>query len=492
MLARRVEALRLGELAAAALATLCTLLLAFAASHKLGSGGLVVPLVIVLAAILVMRPLLSVVLVVGLTVLCEGPSFGILTFTSDLYQTFYRNLSVLDGLVGLAIAAVAMDVVRKRRHLLLPRPLVLPLSILMLAMVAGVVTGYKAGASLRFVVMSEDVLAYLLLLPIAVANLDIDRRQIQLLLGGAVALAIFKAMLGLIEIGSGHGTGIEGGSITLTYYEPLANWLIMIVMLGVFALALARVRPPLWVLLGSPLLIASLLFSYRRSFWIASVLGLALVLLLGTTPTGRRLLVPAGLGVTVAIWLLGSTNFQSQLPIVKRATSLNPTSIQSNAEDRYRLDERADVTAEIRAHPISGLGMTIPWSASVRTPSIDRPAGRQYVHFAALWFWLKLGILGLIAYIGILIASAILAWQAWRRSREPVLRAFGLASLCGIAGLVAIETTASFTGVDARFTVLFAAQLGLLALVARTGEPAGEEEGPAREGEGSARRPLAP
>ena len=79
----------------------------------------------------------------------------------------------------------------------------------------------------------------------------------------------------------------------------------------------------------------------------------------------------------------------------------------------------------------------------------------------------------------------ILAWQAWRRSAEPVLRAFGLASLCGIAGLVAVETTASFTGVDARFTVLFAAQLGLLALIVRTAERSQlaaedrDEDGPA-------------
>ena len=127
------------------------------------------------------------------------------------------------------------------------------------------------------------------------------------------------------------------------------------------------------MLLGSPLLIASLLLSYRRSFWIASVLGLLLVLVLGTSPTGRRMLVPAGLGLALAIWLLGSINFQTQLPIVKRATSLNPTSIEANAEDRYRLDERADVTAEIRAHPITGLGMTIPWTASARTPSIGHP-----------------------------------------------------------------------------------------------------------------------
>ncbi len=467
MLARRSQALGAREIAAAAMASAFTLLIGFAATHKLGLGGLVVPLAFVLAAILVTRPLASLVFLVGLVVLCEGSSFGILNFTSNLYQALYRNLTVVDGLVALALFSVTLEAVRHRRAMRLPRPLALPLAILALAMLAGVVTGHEGGASLRFAVLAEDTLAYLLLLPLAIANLEIDRRQLALLLKGAVALAIFKAFLGLIEVAGGYGTPIEGSS-TLTYYEPTANWLITMAILGIFAALLARVRPPLWMLLGSPLLIASLALSYRRSFWIGAVLALLLVLLLGTSMAGRRLLVPASLCVAVAIWLLGSVNFQDQLPLAKRAASLNPTSLQTNIEDRYRLDERADVLAEIGRHPIDGIGVTTPWSATVRTPSIEHPGGRLYVHFTALWYWMKLGILGLAAYIGVMIGSMILAWQAWRRSSEPIFRVFGLASLCGFVGLMVMETTASFTGTEARFTVLFAAQLGLLALIVRT------------------------
>jgi hypothetical protein len=35
-----------------------------------------------------------------------------------------------------------------------------------------------------------------------------------------------------------------------------------------------------------------------------------------------------------------------------------------------------------------------------------------------------------------------------------------------------MDTTASFTGVDQRFTVLFSVQLGMLALLAKTPSPA--------------------
>jgi O-Antigen ligase len=469
----RLPALDGGELLLAAALGVLTALVAFAGVHKLGTTGLFVPLMLVLGGIMLSRPLAAVTLVVGLAVLCEGPSFGLLTFTTHLYTQVYRDISLLDVLVAVALLAVALDMLRHRRALQVPRPLALPLAILALAMVAGVVTGRAAGATLRFAVASENVLAYLLLVPVAVANLDLDRDQIARLLSGAMALAIVKAVLGLIEVAGHYGAAIEGTS-TLTYYEPVANWLIMLAMLTVFAAVLARARLPSWMLFGSPLLVACLLLSYRRSFWIGAVLGLLLTLMLGTSSAGRRLLVPAALGVLAAILLLGSVNFQSQDPIVKRVSSLAPSKLETNIQDSYRIDERANVLGAIGEHPITGLGVTIPWSATVQPLSVEHEEGRQYVHFAALWFWMKLGVLGLFAYIGVIAGSMLLAWQAWRRSREPLLRAFGLASLCGIAGLVAIDTTASFTGVEPRFTLLFGMQVGLLALIARTADCAAD------------------
>jgi hypothetical protein len=482
MLAQRLPAMAVSrrELTLCTLASAATGLIALAGIRVLGTVGLIAPLAVVLTVILLTRPVLAVTLVVALTIVCEGPSFGILTFTSKLYTIGFKDLTLVDGLVAVAVAAVGLDLISSRRPVRLPRPLVVPLGILVLAMISGVVVGHAAGASLRFAIASEHVLAYLVLLPLAVVNLDLDRPQIARLLGWGLALAGLKAVLGLLELAGHLGTPIEGVT-ELTYYEPTANWLVMIAALSVLAALLARARPPLWMTLLLPLLTASLLLSYRRSFWIGAVLAVLLVVMLGLTPVGRRLLVPAGLAVLVSIWLLGSIHFQDQIPIVKRAETLAPTKLQASVEDRYRLNERANVVAEIRAHPIEGLGATIPWRATAQTLSIEgEGAGRQYVHFVLLWFWLKLGILGLFAYLGVMIGSMWVAWQAWRLSREPLLRAFALASLCGMVGLLAIDTTASFTGVDPRFTVLFAAQVGLLALIAATAA-ADAEEPPAQE-----------
>jgi O-antigen ligase/polysaccharide polymerase Wzy-like membrane protein len=464
MAARRLR-LGSGELLAAGAATAATLLVLLLGSYKLGAAGLMLPLALVGAAILMRRPLAMLALVVALTALCEGPAFGLLSFSGHLYDSVYKGLTVLDVLLVLALVSVCADVLRRRRGLRMPRPLVLGTTMLLLAMVCGGVTGYAAGVSLRAVVFSESALAYLVAIPLAIVSLDIPEDVVKRLLGGLAAIAILKALLGLVEAFGHYGTEIEGNS-GLSYYEAPANWLIAITLLCVFAAFVARLRPPLWLIAGSPLLVASLVLSYRRSFWIAIVLALLLVLLFGTTSAGRRVAILGGVVIAIAIWLLGSVGFQSQSPIVKRATSLSPTSLSANVEDRYRLDERANVWGAIEQHPITGLGMLVHWQATRQPLSVEHSEGRNYVHFAALWYWLKLGILGLVAYFSLLGGSALLAWRVWRDAREPLLRAFGLASLCGLAGLLVIETTASFTGVDLRFTVLLAAQIGLLASLA--------------------------
>ena len=185
---------------------------------------------------------------------------------------------------------------------------------------------------------------------------------------------------------------------------------------------------PLWALLGSPLMLASLALSLRRSFWIGLVLGLVLVLVLGTSPLGRRLLAPAALVLVVAVWALGSIGFQASGPLATRVESLKPSRVEANAEDRYRFDERANVLAELRAHPISGLGLAVGWSSAARPLGVEHENGRDYTHMVTLWYWLKLGLLGLAAYIAMMASAVFMAWRVWRDDHDSLLRAAGLAA----------------------------------------------------------------
>jgi O-antigen ligase len=446
-------------------ATITTLTIAVFAERRLGGAGLFAPLFLVGAVLLVRWPLASVALAVAAPIVCEGPTFGIPAMTK-LYNPVFKQLTALDVLVGFAVLAVALDLLRRRRQPHLPAALGFPLLLAALAMAAGIAVTQADGGGLRDTVFTMHVLAYLLLLPIAIVNLDLERDRLALLLKAVVALALLKAAMGLIVMATGGSVEVDGGS-HLTYYEPTANWLMLLTLLGTIAAIAGGMPKQRWMALAVPLLTAALLLSYRRSFWIAAVLGLLLVLLLGTSRRGRRVLAPALVLVAAAIWLIGSIQFQAQTPLATRVQSLTPSKLESNAEDRYRIDERVNVIAEIKRHPVAGIGLRQGWRASERPLPVEHVEGRRYVHFALLWWWMKLGILGAIAFVSLLFAALLLSWRTWRMNREPLFRCFGLASLCGVAGLVAVETTASFTGVDARFTVVFAAQLGLLAVLQR-------------------------
>lgn len=468
----RLRGVWVESLLAATLAFVATLAIALFAQRRLGGAGLFIPLVVVGAFLLIRRPVAAVATAVVLPVICEGPTFGIPVMT-HLYDTIYKQLTALDALVILAVVAVVVDLIRRRREPRVPAALGLPLLLLALAMGAGLAVTRAGGAGMRNTLFAMHVLGYLLVLPLAIVNLDLDRVQVQRLLRWLVALALLKAAIGLVVMASGGSVELNTGAGTgspathLTYYEPTANWLVMIVLLGCLAAIVGGMPRERWMLVVVPLLTASLLLSYRRSFWIATVLALLLILLLGTSAQGRRVLFPGIVLVGLAVWMIGSTQFQAQTPLATRFESLSPTKIQQNAEDRYRLDERANVIAEIERHPVSGIGLQQPWAATARSLPVEHLNGRAYVHFGFLWWWLKLGILGAAAFVAVFAGGLLLAWRTWRRNREPLLRCFGIASLCGMIGLATIETTASFTGVDARFTVLLAAQLGLLATLGR-------------------------
>ncbi len=450
--------------------------------RKLSPGSaLFVPLGLPLLLVLLANPLWMASCVVGLVVFIEGPAFGLFSSAAAIYS---RGV-IVNTLVALVVIAAAIDVVRGGRRLRIPAVLAVPLGLLLGAMAVGVITSHASGATITKSLRSENILMYLVFLSLAIGNLDLDRAQILRMLRGWIVLAFVKAFLGVVEVAGHFGVPVEGHS-TLSYYEPTANWLILIALLTVLAAMFSGYRPPVWMIAGTPLLIASLVLSYRRSFWIGAVLAFLLVLMLGLSPTRRRLLVPAVVVIAAAIWLAGSVHFQSQspslAPIIHRAESLTPSKLTTNVEDRYRLDERANVIAAIEAHPIVGVGLFTPWSASARPLPVEHEDGRLYVHFAALWFWFKFGLFGLFAYIALLIAAAVLSWRVWRFGHEPLVRSFGLASLCATAGLVVIETTGTFTGADVRFTVLLAAQIGALMLLSRgaTGREPNASHNPGR------------
>jgi O-antigen ligase len=446
------------------------LALVAAAALRYGPAALALPLAAAGAVALLQRPRVAVGLVVAVMVLCEGGGGDFLGVPA-MYDPLPFGPTPAECLLALAVLAVLIDRLGVERPLRLAGPLTLPLALVVLATAAGAATGHFEGIGSTDLIFAARQLAWLVVVPLLVVNVIETRRQARGALAFAAALALAKAVVGVTGVIAGVGVVVEGA--TITYYEPTANWLVLLAILGVGAAVLMRARPPAWAVAGAPLLVLSLTLSFRRSFWIGAALGILLVFLLASRPLGRRIAVVAVALLGLAAWTVSLQPVQTETPIVERARSLQPSKVESNAQDRYRLDELRNVTAEIRKEPITGLGLGGQWAAT-HPLGIEHVNGRGYTHVVALWWWMKLGILGLIAYLSLMGTMLAMGWQVWRRSSDPLQSAAGLAIFCGLLALAIVETVGSFTGIDPRFTALVGAVGGLVAVMRRLAlRPAG-------------------
>jgi hypothetical protein len=300
-------------------------------------------------------------------------------------------------------------------------------------------------------------------LPFLYVNVAPARDATRKLVLAAMALAVFKAVEGLLGYALGQGHPLENG--VLTYINPAPNWLLLFLVLTLLAASLERTRTPAWGKLGAPLAFAALLFAFRRAFYIAGAFGFGLILVIARGARGRRAAVVAGV-LAVVFALGGLISYGPASKVTDRALSLNPARVQASTEDRYRIDERRNVYWQVRRHPVTGLGLGVPWSAHYPLP-FEYTGGRDYTHVAALWYWMKLGLAGLAVYLWLMATAIWASYQVWRRHPDGLVRAAGLALVAMFIGLLFMETTQSFTGVEGRFTIIEAATFGWLAVAVR-------------------------
>ncbi len=421
------------------------------------------PLVGLVAAMLLLRPGVVLTLFLVAVVLFEDDPVGFLPQRHVLYG---GTPTLAETVFVLLVAATAVDLILRRRLTLLPAPFTLPLLMLAVASVGGVVTGYLAGADPLTILNVLRPLLVVIVLPIVMVNLIRDLRAVQAVAVGGIALVAIKSFEGLFSWATSSGRPY--GGTTLTFYEPAANILLLLTVATVVAAVIKGVPLSWWVRGASVLAFVTLILSFRRSFWIGMLLALLLVLLLGSGVHGWRLLVP-GLLVAVtagyiAVQYVGSQDLQGS--VAERALTLEPSRLVANKEDRYRIDEQLNVVAEIKAHPIGGLGFGVPWRATHAVP-FEWEGGRIYVHNILLMHWLRSGVLGFLAYLSLMVTLLVTGYRLAGRLQEGWLRAMTLAVAAVVPGLMVIELTAAYGGVDYRFSVVLGAIVGWVAAVSR-------------------------
>jgi hypothetical protein len=450
--------------------------------------GPVMAIGVVVAPLLLVNARVTLLLCMLIFLVCEGdPGWGLASISGKAYSGG-PFVSPFEMTLWLAFAAMLVHVWVSGLPFRLPDPFAVPLALAAVALFFGLVNGSLSDEVQAFAVKSNvETIAPLFLVPIIVVNVVRTREDLILALKIFAAVAVFKSVLGLVLLAVKPGEPSPGVP-PLTYYEPTTNWITMAFLLAVAAARLQRVKLSNWIWASTPFVFACLLLSYRRTYWVAATAGLLIVLVLASGVVGRRLLVPAAVLILIAGAVVVSSGATTQFsgPIVKRAQSLDPSKLKANEQDRYRLAERDNVLRELRAHPLTGIGVGVPWSATEPLPFETR-FGRQYTHTAFLWFWLRMGAMGAIAYLVLMISAIWCGLFVWRRHPDRRVGVAALAGGIGVLGLWIVELASTVIGPDQRGTTLFALVLGLLSVAYLQTKPATK---PARTPSERTRRPV--
>ncbi|MCW2982127.1 MAG: hypothetical protein JWO14_3854 [Solirubrobacterales bacterium] len=434
------------------------------AIHVVGPVGAIAPALAVAGLVLLQYPAAALGLLLASVVLIDTTDVGLLPAEPRFYETIAGGVTILDVLLIVGLFGV---LIRSRRELsrpVWPTPFAVPLTILGLALICGMADAHWA----RPMVDTKELLhrasyvAYIIVVPILTVNVLRSTKALRSFAVAAAALAAWKGISGTYAALAGVGAIVEGQ--TVSYLEPLSNLLMLAFILGV-AIALVRKQTlPFWMLATVPFDVLALALSYRRSFWIGAVLALLVVLILASRRRGRAVLAIGGVAIALALvatFSFGGTGSGTSSPLVERASSLSPGGVDSNRGDRYRTDERKNVIANLHEHPLTGLGLGVPWR--IHYPTAEA-LDRRYTHLAVLAYWLEMGPLGVIAYIALFGSFLWVSFDVFRRHLDPVVKIVSLAIFGAILGLIVVELTATFTGVDPRVSIILGAALGWLSV----------------------------
>lgn len=159
----------------------------------------------------------------------------------------------------------------------------------------------------------------------------------------------------------------------------------------------------------------SLLLTYERSFWLATIVGFAFVAAKGTPRQRLQTLV-----VGVVICVLAVPLLVSAAPGALSAAQQRLLSLRHYGSDnslRARIVESREATEKIADRPLEGWGLGddvrwgMPW---LRTP----PANFTFLHNGYLWMAWKLGIPVIVVLV------ALMAWAMFARGPTNVRPVF--------------------------------------------------------------------
>ncbi|TAN58109.1 O-antigen ligase domain-containing protein [Patescibacteria group bacterium] len=212
-------------------------------------------------------------------------------------------------------------------------------------------------------------------------------------------------------------------------------------------------------LLGAGLT-AVVILSFSRSFWVGGAAGIfALVFLLIFVLKAKWRAIGIFSLYSISIFAIGFILIFALMNIPPRKGK--PASLSSLVSERATTQEAAGLSrmellkplwTGILKHPIIGSGFGASITYNSKDPRIlqNNPSG-EYTTFAFEWgyldLWYKMGILGPLAYLGLIGSASFALWRVIKEKSEMVLAGINVQamSLGVFAALIALAAVHFFT-----------------------------------------------
>jgi O-Antigen ligase len=310
------------------------------------------------------------------------------------------------------------------------------------AVVVGEINGLFHGGDFRLSLWEIRPQVYGLIIFTIATVLLRDRAQLKILLVILLIAEAFKAADGLYRYFVVLDPQMAAMLETNQAHEDSY-------LLGLFVLAAAVgfiwLRRPIIVLLFalSPLVFLAITVNHRRAGELGLGFEIALVMVLGfiMEPRMRRGILIAAilLGGMAGAFLVTFWNHDTGTigQLVRPVKSLFDPSIRDQASDQYRINEAHNLKATYRTSPLLGIGFGHPYYiywAQIGASKVD-PLWNLIPHNNILWIPMRMGVLGLVTFWGLI--SAAIAEGVWvmRNLNDAFLRGaivFALAAMVGV------------------------------------------------------------
>jgi O-antigen ligase len=386
-----------------------------------------------------------------------------LLFTSTIFNIYefpsipigIGNLIISDILLFVLLGIFLLRSTIKSSSYFINTPLDFPLlAFYVVALLSTIIGVYKLRTTFNDSLEEVRTLSSYLMFYV-VTNLVRDKKQLRRLYGGIVFLAIFVAIMMIVQYLLGGAVQILPGRVEtlttaastsygVTRVLPPGQSLVMIGFVCLVVQALFdKSSPRLAIyLIQFGLVGLAVLLTFNRSFWAAIFLAL---LLAGFFVSLRDKVRYAQIAFwTILVVLLVLAPFQAVKGgevaklidgIVVRASTLINFDTTREGSVVYRYVENEYAYPQIASHPLIGLGLGAYYRPADRRIDYGLITGSSYIHNGHLFILLKTGLVGYLFFMWFMLLFIKRGFQNWKLISDPLFKGIVLSFTAVIVGI---------------------------------------------------------